>query len=145
MRKKCIVLLGGVLMLVAVVSISVMNGEKVNSKDVNVSSQTALCANIMELPGTLSEEDVQVITLPEHQQYSYRKNDGTERLTLDVMTEEHDCSTQIIVGDNFICEPEKDDSVWEWMQNGMKCRLFGTFTEEELKQTSKNVWVGKNE
>lgn len=35
--------------------------------------------------------------------------------------------------------------VYEWIQDGVLCRLFGTFTEEELENIAESVKVYKNE
>lgn len=115
----------------------VLQGEQ--EKDVDC---TTLQMDFVDFPTEVSRQSLEVIQAPWKQQNCYRNEDGTKRLILEVSLISSDDTVR---DESGFYEPESDEAIYEWTQSGMACKLFGTFTEEELESMAESVTVECNE
>lgn len=138
MSKKYFCFIG--LFLAACLILSFFNqnhSEKYNPDN----DTTEILATITELPEVISKNSLSVISLPGWQQCHYQSVDQKKRIVLEIRLQTsspEDLSDK----DAFaLHKPTQEESVYEWEQSHMKCRLFGSFSENTLKKISNSVQV----
>ncbi len=120
------------------IGLSTLQGSSQNDEmDISI-----LQADIGTLPDSISRESVHMINAPWKQQYCYTgtQEEETERVVLELSLISSDSSEEYRDESAFY-EPASDEVICEWTQDGVACRLFGTFTEEELKNIAESVKV----
>ncbi len=119
------------------VGLSTLQGSGKNEIDIST-----LQADIGTLPDSISRESMKMINAPWKQQYCYGSivDDGTERVILELSLISDD-STDEYRDESAFYEPTSDEVIYEWTQDGVACRLFGTFTEEQLENIAESVKV----
>ncbi len=152
MERKRISIIGIIIVLLVVICIGgvivIGQGEKIGLSTLQDSDQndemdiSILQADIGTLPDSISRESVKMINAPWKQQYCYIgiKEDGTERVVLELSLISSD-NEEEYRDESAFYESASDEAIYEWTQDGVACRVFGTFTEEELKNIAESVKV----
>ncbi len=144
MKKKWVVGIGVIVILLAIIVGGVMlqGGEKEdNAEGVDC---TTLQMDFVDFPTEVSRQSLTIVQAPWKQQNYYKSEDGAKRLILEVALLPNEDAT-IVRDESGFYEPESDEAIYEWTQSGMACKLFGTFTEEELESIAESVRVECNE
>ena len=134
-------------------------------------TNTSVRASINVLPECISTERVNLISMPDRQQYCYQSEDGSARIVLEVQTKNQDTidadqKKDISIGKvsgisylyaggeisyygvssndmNHLLKPEQGERVLEWSAQGVDIRIYGSFSEEELLAAAESVEVAE--
>lgn len=141
MSKKTLYLIGFSLAVLLALSFLIHTISKKSSG----ADTTEVIAAIKELPESINKNSLSVISLPDLQQYHYQSIDQEKRIVLEVRMQAP-LSDGISNKDTLVLhEPMEGESVYEWEQNNMKFRIFGTYSIKELKNSAKSIRVNDYE
>lgn len=138
MRRKTIYYMG--LLIFILVFLTNCNSKSSEDHEENADI-TKLQADIAKLPNILSRDSIKIIIMSGQQQYRYQSIVGEERLILEIRTQTSDTETVTEADTSVLYKPEVGESIFEWTQDNLECRLFGTFSEAELQEISESVQV----
>lgn len=138
MKKKWVVGVGVIVILLAIIVFGAILQGRENGNSTEDMDCTTLQMDFVDFPTEVSRQSLEVIQAPWKQQNCYRSEDGTKRLVLEVSLISSDDAVR---DESGFYEPESDEAIYEWTQSGMACKLFGTFTEEELESMAESVKV----
>lgn len=134
--------------------------EQPSRQETNPTVSNEIWCNPVYMPDDIDQTNVRMLNMPNRQQYSYKSSDGTQRIVIDIRTEDFDeiaveNRQRISIGSNTgvsyvyngetityggIAEAQASglikiavgETVLEWSQAKAFCRVYGTYSIEEL-------------
>jgi hypothetical protein len=166
MNQKC---LSCIALLIFVIALLCSCTAKNNDIDSEAIKSDEIWACINEIPSCFNSDTMKMVNISGRQQYCYISDDGSERIVLEIQLQNNDemdisekesvkigklsgisyiydgepieytaLNSQMVSG---ILHMESGECVIEWTQAGAFCRLYGTFSRDEMLEIAASVEV----
>ena len=104
-------------------------------------SITNLQADLGWMPDSLSRDSIRIICATSIQQYRYQSIDGKERIVFEIAVENANKKKEDKKASEAFYEPQISENSYEWSEDKLDYRLFGTFSSTELEKIAESVKV----